>query len=338
MKAGSGAEDTTRPAPGRVLVTGGAGFIGSHLADAYLAEGWEVWVADDLSSGRAENVPSEARLVEIDVGDREAVAELMREGRFRVVSHHAAQADIRVSVLDPASDARTNVLGVINVGEQAAATGVERLIFASSGGAIYGEASRPALENDPRNPKAPYGIAKLAGELYLEHFARTAALEVISLRYANVYGERQDPRGEAGVIAIFCGCLAQGRSLTIIGDGCQERDFVHVSDVVEANLLLSRGALPLERGTPPRLRNPRSHAPEPTSRAYNVGTGAATSVNGLADAIERVAGKRVTRVYAPERPGELRRSVLDAGLLRELGWSPGTRLEDGLARTWDSLR
>lgn len=312
-------------APGRVLVTGGAGFVGSHLADAYLSEGREVWIADDLSTGRIENVPEGAGFFAMDIADAEAVSNLMAEGGFEIVSHHAAQVDIRRSVADPAGDARTNVIGLVNIARAAAATGVRRLIFGSSGGAIYGEVGRPARESDPKRPMAPYGIAKLAGELYLAHFARAEGLDFVSLRYGNVYGARQDPSGEAGVVAVFCGRLRKGRKLAIYGDGSQQRDYVHVSDVVQANLLLSRAALSESQGADERAYD---------QRAYNVGSGVATSVSDLAGALESIRGGATGRVRLPARPGELERSVLDTSRLRRLGWEPRISLPEGLAATW----
>lgn len=303
-----------------MLVTGGAGFIGSHVAEAYISQGREVWIADDLSTGRRENVPPGARFERIDISDARAVAALMRRGRFELVSHQAAQVDIRKSVEDPAADARVNILGLINVAACASAAGVGRLLFASSGGAIYGEVGRPAREDDPKHPESPYGIAKLAGERYLGHFAQHGGLEIVLMRYANVYGERQDPRGEAGVVAIFCGRLREGRSLTIFGDGSQQRDYVHVSDVVDANLLLSLVPFSGSSGAP--------------LRAFNVGTGVATNVLELADGLGSVSRLDTGRVFMPARAGELQRSVLDISRIRELGWRPRRRLDEGLARTW----
>ena len=308
----------------RVLVTGGAGFIGSHVADAYLGLGHDVCIVDNLSTGRRENVPEGARFVELDVRDREGLLRLMRDSRFGLVSHQAAQVDVRVSVGAPAADAETNVIGLINVADAASQTGVGRFLFASSGGAIYGEVGdRPAREGDPKLPLAPYGISKMSGEMYLAHFAETRGLDFASLRYANVYGPRQDPRGEAGVVAIFCGRLKERRRLTIFGDGTQQRDYTHVHDVVAANLLLSE--VPL---------GDICHHDE---RAYNVGTGVATEVSRLADILEGISGANPGREYGAARHGELSRSVLDASRLRALGWRPRRELTGGLRSTYASL-
>lgn len=303
-------------------MTGGAGFIGSHVADAYLARGDEVWVVDDLSTGKRENVPAEAHFVEMDVCDP-ALGALFREVGFTLVNHHAAQIDVRVSVADPGRDARVNALGLLNLLEAARATGVRRVVYVSSGGVIYGEPlERPTPETAPKLPLSPYGVSKLAGEHYLFYYRRVHGVEYVALRYANVYGPRQDLHGEAGVVAIFCERLLRGEPLTIYGDGEQTRDYVYVADVVAANLLASE--LPL---------------PEPADLdacALNVGTGVETTVNRLADLLESIAGRRPGRCYAPERPGELRHSALRIDRLRALGWAPRTALEEGLKRTYEA--
>lgn len=303
-------------------MTGGAGFIGSHVADAYLARGDDVWVVDDLSTGRRENVPAGAHFVEMDICDP-ALAALFGEVGFALVNHHAAQIDVRASVADPVRDARVNTLGLLNVLEAARATGVRRVIYVSSGGVVYGEAlERPTPETAAKLPLSPYGVSKLAGEHYLFYYRRVHGLEYVALRYANVYGPRQDLRGEAGVVAIFCERLLRGEALTIYGDGEQTRDYVYVADVAAANLLASE--LPL---------------PEPQTLdacALNVGTGVETTVNELAGLLESLAGRRPGRRHAPERSGELRHSALRIERLRALGWAPRTALEEGLRRTFEA--
>ncbi len=298
----------------RAIVTGGAGFIGSHVADALLARGDEVVVVDDLSTGRRENVPSGARLVEADVRDG-SLGDLFREVEPHVCFHLAAQADVRVSVERPLLDASINVLGTVQVLEAARAVGA-RVVFASTGGAIYGECERPASEGDPARPVSPYGAAKLAGESYLATYSRLYGAGHVALRYANVYGPRQDPHGEAGVVAIFFGRLARGEPCRIFGDGHQTRDYVYVGDVVSATLA----------------------AADRAGGVYNVGTGRETSVWELYERCRRVAEVEGEAELAPPRLGELRRSVLDPGrALRELGWQAQVPLEEGLRRTWESM-
>jgi len=304
----------------RVLVTGGAGFIGSHVADAYLARGDQVWIVDDLSSGRRENVPDDARFREMSVQDP-ALRELFREVEFDVVSHHAAQIDVRVSVDDPHFDARVNLLGLLNVAEGAVEVGTERVIYVSSGGVVYGEPETiPTPETAPKLPLSPYGVSKLTGEYYLHYYRAVHGLEYAALRYSNVYGPRQDPHGEAGVVAIFSSRLEADEPLTIFGDGEQTRDYVFVGDVVSANMRVTEMSLP--------------GAGDLDAAAFNVGTGVGTSVNRLADTLEAVAGNRPGREFRGERPGELRHSALDASKLMERGWSPRTELKDGLRITY----
>jgi UDP-glucose 4-epimerase len=314
-----------RPRPESVLVTGGAGFIGSHVVDRYLAEGCEVTVLDDLSSGRRERIPSAARFVELGLDDPR-LDEVFGEGRFDTVNHHAAQIDVRRSVTDPLFDARTNVLGLLNLLERARLHGIRRVVYVSSGGVVYGEPKTiPTPESYPKLPLSPYGVGKLAGEHYLAYYGAVHGLDSVSLRYSNVYGPRQDPHGEAGVVAIFGLRILAGEPITIFGDGEQERDYVYVGDVVEANWLAS-------------VAEPRS-GQGIDARAWNIGTGRGTSVNELADRLMRIAGREVERRPAPERAGELRRSVLDCSrATAELGWSPRTDLDDGLARTLEHLK
>ena len=307
----------------RVLVTGGAGFIGSHVADAYLAVGDAVWVVDDLSSGRSENIPGGAEFVELDIRDPE-IRNLFREIRFDLVNHHAAQIDVRVSVLDPGKDASINIQGLLNLAEAAIEVGTRRLVYVSSGGVVYGEPKViPTPETAPKLPLSPYGVTKLTGEFYLNYYRMVRGLEYVALRYSNVFGPRQDPHGEAGVVAIFCNRLLSGEPLTLFGDGDQTRDYVYVRDVVSANMLASDEVMGDGEGL--------------DARAFNVGTGVGTSVNQLADALETIAGTQPGRDHQPERPGELRHSTLDPSLLEARGWSPAHTLEEGLRETYQFI-
>ena len=314
---------STTPAGGaglNVLVTGGAGFIGSHVADAHLRRGDRVTVLDSLVHGRRENVPAGAAFVEMDIRDPGA-AELIRGGGFDVVSHHAAQMDVRVSVADPRFDASVNVDGLLNVLEGCREGGVKRVVYVSSGGVVYGEPeARPTPETAPKLPESPYGVTKLAGEQYLFYYHRVHGLEYAALRYSNVYGPRQDPHGEAGVVAIFSTRLLRGEPLTVFGAGTQTRDYVYVGDVVAANLRVCDAEFP-----PARTLD---------ARAFNVGTGEETSVLELARTLTEASGRRVEVRHAEARPGEVQHSSLDASKLRELGWRPRTSLADGLGETF----
>ena len=304
----------------RVLVTGGAGFIGSHVVEAHLAAGDAVTVLDNLSSGQRRNVPAGATLIEADARSTEA-RQLIAGGGFAIVNHHAAQIDVRRSVDDPVADAECNVLGLLNVLEGARRGGVGRVVFSSSGGTVYGEgAATPTPETAPKLPASPYGVAKLASEFYLATFTQLYGLEAAVLRYSNVYGPRQDPHGEAGVVAIFCRRLLAGEPLTIFGDGGQTRDMVLVRDVAEANLAASR--------------QPLRPLTTIDARAFNVGTGVETTVNELATQMGAAAGRSADIKRAPARAGEILRSALDVGKAdRELGWRPRTTLAAGLADT-----
>jgi UDP-glucose 4-epimerase len=294
----------------RAIVTGGAGFIGSHVVDALLARGDDVLVVDNLSTGKRTNLPEGAVLEEVDV--REPL-----EGQFEgadVCFHLAAQADVRESVERPDYDAQVNVLGTIRVLEAARRHGTQ-VVFTSTGGAIYGECEAPAPESSPRLPISPYGVSKLAGEEYLAAYNRLHGAGHVTLRYGNVYGPRQDPHGEAGVVAIFLGRLSEGERPRIFGDGRQTRDYVYVGDVARATLSAA------------------GH-----TGVFNVGTGVETSVLELYELCRRVAESEVEAEAADARLGELQRSVLDISLAeRELGWRPEVSLEDGLRRTWESL-
>jgi UDP-glucose 4-epimerase len=321
MRVGEGvAREPKEGGARRILVTGGAGFIGSHVAEAYLSRGDQVWIVDDLSSGRRENLPEGATFLEMSVEDPE-LPRLMEEVGFHLVNHHAAQIDVRRSITDPRHDAQVNLLGLLSVMEGARAAGVERVVFVSSGGVIYGEPElRPTPETAPKGPLSPYGVSKLAGEYYLGYYRAVHGIETVALRYSNVYGPRQDPHGEAGVVAIFFQRLLRGEELTIFGDGEQTRDYVYVGDVVRANLFASEMRFPADAGM--------------DQRAFNVGTGVETSVNRLADITETVSGLRTGRVFRAARKGELAWSVLDVSALKALGWSPRTPLVDGLRETF----
>ena len=296
----------------RAVVTGGAGFIGSHVVDALLARGDEVHVVDTLETGRRENVPAAATLHERDI--REPAGGLYDEIAPEAVFHLAAQADVGTSVERPDFDATVNVVGTIRVLEEARRHGA-RVVLASTGGAIYGECDGPASEDAPRRPLSPYGTAKLAAEEYLATWNRLYGSSHVALRFANVYGPRQLAKLEGGVVAIFMDRLRAGEGVTIFGDGEQTRDFVYVGDVVEA--ILAAGGQ--EAGT------------------FNVGTGVETSVNGLFEACCAVAGVAADAAHAPARPGDVRRSVIDVSLAAEtLGWRPATALAEGLRLTWSA--
>ncbi|HMB53034.1 MAG TPA: NAD-dependent epimerase/dehydratase family protein, partial [Thermoanaerobaculia bacterium] len=308
--------NTNVRSPRTVLVTGGAGFIGSHLADAFLAAGDRVAVLDDLSGGKRENVPEGADFHQLDVRSPEAAA-FVGELAPDLLVHQAAQMDVRRSVADPAFDADVNLVGFLNLLEAARKAGTRRVLFASTGGAIYGEQDvHPAPEEHPTRPLSPYGVAKLAGERYLYYYNQEHGLEAVCLRYANVYGERQNPHGEAGVVAIFLERLLAGTPVTINGDGLQTRDYVHVSDVVKANV--AAAGLPEGAGF----------------RIYNVGTGVETSVVGLYEELARAVGSDLEAAHGPAKPGEQRRSSVDAGKgRRELGLPEPLPLADGFKRT-----
>jgi UDP-glucose 4-epimerase len=294
----------------RAVVTGGAGFIGSHVVDALLARGDEVHVVDTLVTGRRENVPDGATLHERDI--REDAADLYEEARPETIFHLAAQADVGTSVEQPDLDASVNVLGTIRILEEARRHGA-RVVFASTGGAIYGECDGPAAEDAPRRPLSPYGTAKLAAEEYLATWNRLHAGSHVALRFANVFGPRQLAKLEGGVVAIFMDRLRAGEGVRIFGDGGQTRDFVYVGDVVRAVLAAAE-------------RNPGT---------YNVGTGVETSVNGLFEACARVAGVDAEAEHDAARAGDVRRSVLDVSRAAEaLGWRSEVSLDEGLRRTW----
>ncbi|HUY08684.1 MAG TPA: NAD-dependent epimerase/dehydratase family protein [Candidatus Dormibacteraeota bacterium] len=303
----------------RIVVTGGAGFIGSHLTDRLLREGHEVAVIDDLSSGRREQVSDQARFHELSVASQ-AVAQVIAEERPEVVFHLAAQIDVRKSVSDPVQDAEINVLGTVQLLTAAARAGVDRFVFMSSGGALYGDTEViPTPESHPWRPASPYGAAKAAGEAYLAAFATSFGLQAAVLRPGNVYGPRQDPHGESGVIAIFAHLLLAGQAPVINGDGRQTRDYVFVEDLVEAAIRIIRGPL----------------------GQYNIGTGRETTVTEVAEELGRAvselrpgSGPAPAPLFGPARDGEQLRSCLDCSLAAsELGWSPQVALPEGLQST-----
>jgi len=310
---------------GRVLVAGGAGFIGSHIAEAYLEAGWEVVALDDLSRGKATNVPRGVELIKADVRSPEA-RRALATGRFDVLNHQAAQIDVRHSVDDPGYDAQINILGLINMLEGAAEGGVRRVVFASSGGVLYGEADViPTPETAPNMPVSPYGVSKLAGEHYLRALGALRNFDGVAMRYANVFGPRQDPKSEAGVVSIFVSRMLAGQPLTVFGDGRQTRDYVFVKDVARANLLASTVDLPPVA----------SHE----SRAFNVATSTEMSVLELADAVGRTMGRKPDVQFAEPRAGELSRSSLDTARARRvLGWAPKYSFADGLGQLVDWFR
>jgi len=302
----------------KILVTGGAGFIGSHVVDAYLAAGHEVVVVDNLCTGKRENLNPKARFHELDILDPKT-AELIRAEHPDVLNHHAAQMDVRRSVADPLFDARTNILGTISLLEAARHAGARKVLFVSSGGAAYGEQETfPAPETHPTWPVSPYGVSKRSGELYCHFYQAEYGMPFVAFRYANVYGPRQDPHGEAGVVAIFSGRMLRGEPVTVNGDGEQTRDYVYVGDVARMSLLA------LERDA---------------TGPVNIGTGRETNVNELAAMMLEVSGSRSEVRHGPAKGGEQRRSVIDIRRAAEVfGWRPEVSLRDGLARTVEFFR
>jgi UDP-glucose 4-epimerase len=312
-----------RPAM-RTLVTGGAGFIGSNLVDALIERGDEVTVVDNLTTGKRENIEQAlgagAKLVEADMRDGDAMKDLAAQAQPEVVFHLGAQIDVRRSVADPAFDASVNVIGTINMLAAAHDAGARRFVNSSTGGAIYGEGRQiPAPESHPQEPEAGYGQSKLAAEGYCDLFRRLHSFSTVSLRYGNVYGPRQDPLGEAGVVAIFCGKLLDGEQPLVFGDGKQTRDYVYVGDVVSANL---------------------AAASSDAGGAFNVGLGVESTVLDIVEILGRLGGRdNFQPEHAPERKGEIRRIAIDPSRAREeLGWEANVHLEEGLERTLASLR
>jgi UDP-glucose 4-epimerase len=301
----------------KILVTGGAGFIGSHVTDAFVRAGHSVTVVDDLSTGRRANLNPRARFVRADIRSG-GLRALFRRSRFDLVDHHAAQIDVRRSVADPEHDADINIRGLLNLLRFSKETRVRKFVLAASGGTYYGECPRPAREGAVPRPLSPYGVSKLAGEAYVRTFGALFGMDFTVLRYGNVYGPRQDPHGEAGVVAIFSERMLRDEPVLVFGTGKQVRDYVYVGDVARANLAaLRRGG-----GT-----------------AVNVGTGRAASVLDLIRVMRRLTGYARRPVFKPARPGELQRSCLDvAWAKRALGWRPETDLASGLAETVDFFR
>jgi UDP-glucose 4-epimerase len=293
-----------------ILVTGGAGFIGSHVVDFFIDAGHHVWIIDDESTGRKDQINSKAKYQKLDITNKSALIRFFKNKKIDVINHHAAQIDVRRSVLEPAYDANINLIGFLNLLEIGARTGVKRVIFASSGGTIYGECPTPAKENFPEIPLSPYGVAKLASEKYIKAFASLFGLKYTILRYANVYGPRQNPHGEAGVVAIFADRFINQNPITIFGNGKQSRDFVYVKDVAWANLKsLTSG----------------------TNQTFNIGTGVATSVNGLFTSMAALFQSSMKPVYKKARAGELNKSVLNISKAKtELQWVPRYNFKQGL--------
>ncbi|MBN1822808.1 MAG: NAD-dependent epimerase/dehydratase family protein [Endomicrobiales bacterium] len=303
----------------RILVTGGAGFIGSNIVDEYLRRGHDVAVLDDLSTGKPDNLNKSAEFHEASILEGVKVRKLLESGKFNVINHHAAQIDVRKSVENPVYDANTNIIGTLNLLAAAKENGVKKVIFASSGGTIYGECPKKApSESAKGSPVSPYGIAKYTIEFYMKFYSRIFGLKFTSLRYGNVYGPRQDPYGEAGVVAIFSQRILAGEEVNIYGNGEQTRDYVYVGDVVTAN------ALALEKGD---------------DQIINIGTSRKTSVNGLFKCLAEIGGYGKKPVYREPRAGELQNSFLAVGKAkRVLGWKPETSLEKGLEKTFSFFK
>lgn len=302
----------------KVIVTGGAGFIGSHAAEAFTGAGHRVLVLDDLSSGKTENLPEGVEFENLDILDAD-LEKVIKSWSADAVSHHAAQISVRDSVDNPFDDLQKNIVGTLKLLEACRAAGCGNFIFASTGGALYGEQETcPAPESHPTYPLSPYGISKLSAEKYIYYYRKQHGLRTVSLRYSNVYGPRQDPHGEAGVVAIFCNNLLAGRTPVINGDGLQTRDYVYVKDVAQANLNALESSV---------------------SGEFNISTGKETDVNTLAELLLKVSGKSVRFEHGPAKPGEQRRSVLDFSLARQVfGWYPRVGFEEGIEKTWNFFK
>ncbi|MCX7796104.1 MAG: NAD-dependent epimerase/dehydratase family protein [bacterium] len=298
----------------RILVTGGAGFIASHIVDAFIASGHTVGVIDNLSSGKRENINPNATFFEIDITDRTKLEEVFKSFRPDIINHHAAQINVRRSVEDPIFDATVNIIGSLNLLELSKEYGVKRFIFASTGGAIYGDVGGIADESTPTAPISPYGASKRSVEIYLGYYHSVFGLDYVALRYANVYGPRQDPFGEAGVVAIFSERILSDKPCIVYGDGEQTRDYVYVMDVVEANIKALSSPVGI----------------------YNIGTGKETSVNELIEVLKIVSGRNFSVVYDAPRPGEVRRIALNCEKANKLlNWTPKTSIIDGIRETFN---
>lgn len=309
----------------RMMISGGAGFIGGHIADALTEEGHEIAILDDLSSGEKSNIPDTAKFYEIDVTDSQSVQNAITEFQPEAICHQAAQMSVSRSVREPDFDANVNIMGLINVLKAATENGTKKFVFASSGGVLYGDVTEPAPETTPANPISPYGISKWGGEKYLEFFTREHGMKTVALRYSNVYGPRQNPHGEAGVVAIFCTKMLHGEQATVNGDGKYIRDYVYVADVVNANV--------------------RALTSETDGFvAYNVGTGLPTDVNELANSLRNhcqneLKSRNIERAipevaHGPARAGDLRSNLIAYDKIQnELSWSPQTVVETGLKQT-----
>lgn len=314
----------------KILVTGGAGFIGSHIVDGLVASGHSVAVIDDLSSGSRDNLPAHVPLHVVDIVDGQAVAAVFEQERPDAVCHQAAQMSVSRSVREPLFDAQVNCIGLINVLDGAVKTGCKRFVFASSGGVLYGNVNQPAPETMPANPVSPYGITKWVGERYLKFYAEEHGLAAVALRYSNVYGPRQNPHGEAGVVAIFCKKLLAGQAATINGDGKYVRDYVCGPDVAQANVIAVTQDLP--------------QVQPKTLTSLNIGTGIGTDVNELEAMLRQHIAQLLGRkgqapalpepIHGPARPGDLRSNLVDAALAAKvLGWKPSMSLDEGLRKT-----
>jgi UDP-glucose 4-epimerase len=299
----------------KVLLTGGAGFIGSWVGQALIANGNEIFIIDDLSTGKIQNIPKDANFVKADIKDRDRLEKIFKDFKPEVVNHHAAQMNVRNSVEDPIFDAQVNILGTINLLELSIQHEIKKFMFASTGGAIYGEPEViPCIEDTLPAPVSPYGISKYAVEQYLNYYKAVHGLSHVVLRYSNVYGPRQNPHGEAGVVAIFCDRIKYGNPCEIFGDGKQTRDYVYVEDVARANILSLNAK----------------------DAILNIGTAVETSVNDIVSKLRTVTNRDVQVVYSPRRRGEVDRIALEIKRAEELlGWSPHVSLEEGLSRTWE---
>jgi len=313
----------------KVLVTGGAGFIGSHIVDGYLKENWQVVVVDNLSRGKKENINKKAKFYRMDIND-EKLTKIFAKEKLDLVNHHAAQIDVRISVKKPLLDAKINILGTLNLLENCLKHKVNNFIFISSGGAIYGEPENmPVDEYYPKNPLSPYAVAKHTIEHYLYYYRETFALNYLALRYANVYGPRQDPYGEAGVIAIFTEKMLTEQKPTIFGDGEQLRDYIYVSEIVNINMLASQKIESLNK----------RKISSPDNLAYNAGTGKESSVNLLCKLLAEITNFSQKPIYAAERKGEIKKISLDTEKAKkELGWQAKLELKDGLKKTVEWFR